>query len=41
MALGEGASSFIEGGMEGVPLAKWQQSSVGSLSSGIEEEAKA
>jgi len=27
--------------MEGVPPAKWQQSDVGSLSSGIEEEAKA
>jgi hypothetical protein len=39
VALGEGASSFIEGGMEGVPPAKWQQS--GQLSSGIEEEAKA
>jgi hypothetical protein len=41
VALGEGASSFIAGGMEGVPPAKWQQSGVGSLSSGIEEEAKA
>jgi hypothetical protein len=29
---------FIEGGMEGVPPAKWQQS---GLSSGIEEEVKA
>jgi hypothetical protein len=38
VALGEGASSFIEGGMEGVPPAKWQQS---GLSSGIEEEVKA
>jgi len=27
--------------MEGVPPAKWQQSGVGSLSSDIEEEAKA
>jgi hypothetical protein len=41
VALGEGASSFIEGGMEGVPPAKWQQSGVGSLSSSIEEEVKA
>jgi len=36
VALGEGASSFIEGGMEGVPPAKWQQSGLSS-----EEEVKA